>query len=417
MQTGDIVDLDVTGVAHGGVFIARHREQGEERPLVVFVPDAIPGERVRARITQAKRSFARAEALEVLDASPHRRTHVWRAADIDRAPEDRPGGADFGHIDLAHQRALKRTVIEEAFERFAGGSVPVTVDPAGVDEDARGARWRTRVGLHVDGEGTVGAFAARSRRVAPAPDLPLATEAIERAALGLRGEREGRIDLVQPEDGRVRVLRRPADRRARRTPAGAVVEKVGEREFRVDADGFWQVHRLAPGALDAAVRDALSELPVEDGARHLDLYGGVGLFASALGAHGDRARVTTVESAPAATRHAAENLRDLGVEAVTARVERYVQSLARDADAERLAAIGRGVTLLDPPRSGAGEEVVQAISDLGPRAVVYVACDPVALARDVGAFRARGYDADRVRGLDLFPSSHHVEAIVVLTRR
>ncbi|HWU29464.1 MAG TPA: TRAM domain-containing protein, partial [Microbacterium sp.] len=78
------LDLDITGIAHGGTFIARHEGR------VVFVPDAVPGERVRAQITDAsKDSFWRAETLEVLDASPHRRAHVWAEADVSRAPEDR----------------------------------------------------------------------------------------------------------------------------------------------------------------------------------------------------------------------------------------------------------------------------------------------------------------------------------------
>ncbi|WP_221585440.1 class I SAM-dependent RNA methyltransferase [Microbacterium sp. G2-8] len=417
MQTGDIVELDITGVAHGGVFVARYGQTGDEPGFVVFVPDTLPGERVRARVTQVKKSFARAELLDVVDASPHRRPHIWRQADVDQAPERRPGGADFGHIQLDQQRVLKRGVLEDAFARFAGGSVPVTIEPAGADEDPSGARWRTRVGLHVDAEGNAGPFAARSHDVVEVADHPLATLEIEQAALALGREQPGRIELVQPADGRVRVVRRPERRGRGRAPRPEVVtEQVGGREFRVDAAGFWQVHRLAATALDAAVRDVLATLPAESDAHHLDLYGGVGLFAAALADQGDRARVTTVESAARATQHARDNLADLDVEAVTARVERFADVLAAEATADERARISRGVTLLDPPRSGAGEQVVQRIADLDPQAVVYVACDPVALARDVGTFRQRGYDLDSVRGLDLFPSSHHMEAVAVLRR-
>ncbi|HJA05187.1 MAG TPA: TRAM domain-containing protein [Candidatus Microbacterium stercoravium] len=405
MQTGDIAELEISGVAHGGVFIARHGEAG----FVVFVPDVLPGERVLARITQVKKSFARAEVLEVLDASPHRVPHIWRQASIDRPPELRPGGADFGHIELGHQRELKTRVLTEAFDRFAGGSVRTAVEA--VPGDERGVRWRTRVGLHVDGSGRVGPFAARSHDVIDVADHPLATVGIERVALGLGREKPGRIDLVQPADGEVRVLRRPDDRRRGRGPRPApevVIERVAEREFRVDADGFWQVHHGAAAALDRAVREALAGIEPDDDAHHLDLYGGVGLFAAALAERGGR--VTTVESSPRATQHARDNLADLGVEAVTARVERFVEQLPADP------ALAGGVTLLDPPRAGAGEQVVTRIADLGPRAVVYVACDPVALARDVGIFRRLGYDLDAVRGIDLFPGSHHVEAVAVLRR-
>ncbi|MBP2437549.1 class I SAM-dependent RNA methyltransferase [Microbacterium amylolyticum] len=407
MNTGDIIELDITGVAHGGVFVARHGTTASEPGMVVFVPDTMPGERVRARVTQVKKSFARAEVLDVLEASLHRVAHVWAQADVGTAPQQRPGGADFGHIALAHQRELKQRVITEAFEKFAGGAVPVEVLPARSHEE--GTRWRTRVSLHVDAEGRVGPYAARSHDVIEVTEHPLATRAVEAAALGLTREKEGRVDLIHPADGRVRIVRRPAST-SRRTAPEVVTERVGEREFRVDTTGFWQVHRDAATALDRVVRSELAQLPVAEDSHHLDLYGGVGLFAAALADHGGTSRVTTVESSARATLHARANLADLNVAAVTARAERFVEQL------EPAPELRRGVILLDPPRSGAGEKVVSRIAALSPSAVIYIACDPVALARDVGEFRRAGYDVAQVRALDLFPSSHHVEAVAVLTR-
>ena len=462
---GDLLDLEITGVAHGGVFVARHAGR------VVFVSDAIPGERVRVRLTDVgKKSFWRAETVDVLDASPHRRPHVWRQADVDVPPEQRPGGADFGHIELSHQRRLKLEVLLDALHRFGGVPAPVAaIEPAasafpgtgaglpGETDDGTG--WRTRVSLHVDADGRVGPFAARSHRVVPVTELPLATEQIERAALALSTGGPGRIapgrvDLVQPSDGRVRVLPRPQlprpqgrtdaaargirpaqsshpdspDRRA--AAAEVVLERVGARDFRVDAGGFWQVHRLAASALTAAVTGAIRSLRpdgpirrsggvwIDPDAWHLDLYGGVGLFAAALGdLGGPTARVTSVESDPHATGHARENLAGwTGARAETGRVDRWLARLAAEASVTERERLSRGVVLLDPPRSGAGREVVEQLVALSPEAVVYVACDPVALARDVATFRAGGYGLARVDALDLFPNSHHVEAVAVLTR-
>jgi tRNA/tmRNA/rRNA uracil-C5-methylase (TrmA/RlmC/RlmD family) len=170
------------------------------------------------------------------------------------------------------------------------------------------------------------------------------------------------------------------------------------------------VHREAATALDRVVRAELAKLDAPERAHHLDLYGGVGLFSAALAEHGVDSCVTTVESAGRATQHAADNLADLPVEAISARVERFIAQL------QPTDAIARGITLLDPPRSGAGEQVVRRIGELNPAAVVYIACDPVALARDAGIFRELGYTVDSLRGIDLFPSSHHVEAVAVLTR-
>src|SRR5690606_6380281 len=179
-------DLDITDVAHGGVFIGRHEGR------VVFVPDAIPGERVRVRRadsgdarTDAKR-FWRAELREVLDPSPHRRPHVWRQADVDVPPHLRPGGADFGHIELARQRTLKLQVLTDALRRIGGlpdaaaaisaASPARSADGDVLDaETADGTAWRTRVSLHADAEGRVGPYAARSHRVIAVDELPLAT--------------------------------------------------------------------------------------------------------------------------------------------------------------------------------------------------------------------------------------------------
>lgn len=411
---GALLDLDVTAIAHGGVFVARHEGR------VVFVSDAIPGERVRARLDRPSadadtRSFWRAETVEVLDASPHRRAHVWAEADVSRAPGQRPGGADLGHIEIGHQRVLKRRVLQEALDRFAGGGIEAPeVEATGVDE-----HWRTRVTLHVDDEGRVGPFAARSHRVVPVAQHVLARPAIDAVARGLRGIPEGRVELIEPADGEVRqVLHPEADRRARgrgarRTPRRpapqTIVEQAAGRSFALDADGFWQIHPAAADLLDGAVAELLDGV-VDPSAAHLDLYGGVGLFSATLARLGAR-RITTVESSPRATRHAAENLRDLGVQAVTARVDRFLK-----AGEAGLADVARGAVVLDPPRSGAGRAVVEDVVALEPAAIAYVACDPVALARDLATFRAQGYEPRRMRAFDLFPHSHHLETVALLTR-
>lgn len=446
--TGDVIDLEITGVAHGGVFVGRHEGR------VVFVPDVIPGERVRARVTQAgEKSFWRAEALEILDASPHRIPHIWRQADIDVPPENRPGGADFGHIALAHQRELKVRVLREALQRTGGidgvplamqEALPIVADTGDIlaAETADGAAWRTRVSLHVDADGRIGPYAARSHSVIPLEELPLATAAVERVALGLGGAVPGRVDLVEPADGDVRVIVRPeaqtrsrAGRRGRRPgrPASlasapdaareVVLERVGRRGFRVDAGGFWQVHRLAAHSLSSLVASGLasvhSDAPaIDPEAWHLDLYGGVGLFAATLGDLGGAAtRVTSVESDPRATEHAGDNLAEwVGARAETARVDRWLERLGAEATVGQRERLARGVVVLDPPRSGAGRGVVEGIADLDPATVVYVACDPVALARDLATFRELGYDISSIEALDLFPNSHHLEAVAVLTR-
>ncbi|MEP6477954.1 MAG: TRAM domain-containing protein [Rhodoglobus sp.] len=406
-MAGRTIELDVTNIAHGGIAVARLDGR------VVFVSDAIPGERVLARVSEdSKNSFWRAETVSVVEPSKHRQPHVWGAASIDRDPADRAGGAEFGHIELAHQRTLKRQVLQESLQRMAKVDFPVDVEALPGDNASGGTGWRTRVSLHVDESGRPGPYAARSHRVIPVIDLPLATaELAEAAPLDQLFPGEERVDVLAPTVGGARLI----IGKQKRT---VITEVVGDREFRLADGGFWQVHRAAATTLTAAVQDAIDDALFDPRAANLDLYGGVGLLAAAVGDRfGSTVRITSVESDEVATDFAAENLKDwLGASAVTDRAERWVQRAAATASATERARFRAATVVLDPPRSGAGKQVVAALADLAPAQLVYVACDPVAFARDVALFADRGYRLSALRAFDLFPNTHHVEAVGTLVR-
>jgi tRNA/tmRNA/rRNA uracil-C5-methylase (TrmA/RlmC/RlmD family) len=433
---GTDIELEVTNVAHGGVFVARHEGR------VVFVSDAIPGERVRARISEARHgSFWRADTVEVLTPSEHRRPHVWSAASVDRDPADRAGGAEFGHIELGYQRSLKASVISDALDRMAKLELAPIVEAAPGDEvpgdevsaaaaageahrdaatadQAPGLGWRTRVRLQVAEDGTVGPYAARSHRVIAVDDLPLATAAVA-AAAPLRSSFPGArsVDVIGPSTGGEIVFpNEPA--RASASRPHIIRERVGEREFELDARGFWQVHHQAAGVLTRAVQDAVDDASFDPAAANLDLYGGVGLLAAAVGDRfGRTTKITSVESAANATDFAARNLVDwVGAAAVTDRAERYVARAAAQASGVERGRQRAATVVLDPPRSGAGKAVVGSLLALEPAQIVYVACDPVAFARDVALFAAGGYEVRALRAFDLFPHTHHVEVVARLTR-
>ena len=397
---GREVELDATNIAHGGISVARLDGR------VVFVSDAIPGERVVARVTDdAKPAFWRADTVRVLEPSIHRRPHPWAEAALDRDPAQRPGGAEFGHIAPQHQRELKAQVLREALARFGGVERETTVEALPGPGDGTG--WRTRVRLHVSGDGVVGPYAARSHTVVPVADLPLAVDELREIAPLAERFPAGtqHVDLLAPAVGGARMIVGTQTR-------SVVREIVGGREFRVDDAGFWQVHRHAAETLSSAVAGAIDESRFDPKAANLDLYGGVGVLAAAVGDRfGHGIRITSVESDPRATEHAAENLADwIGASALTARVENWVRSLE---PGPRLAA---ATVVLDPPRSGAGRSVVDALAAVRPAQVVYVACDPVAFSRDVGLFAGHGYRLESLRAFDLFPMTHHVEAVGLLVR-
>jgi tRNA/tmRNA/rRNA uracil-C5-methylase (TrmA/RlmC/RlmD family) len=413
---GTEIELTIERIAHGGVSVARHDGR------VIFVADAIPGERVRARLTETrKKSFWRADTVEVLAASEHRRPHVWPAASIDRDPAERAGGAEFGHIDVAHQRELKRRVLVEAMGRMArldleaGSAHPaagVDVQALPGDEAANGLGWRTRIRMHVGTDGRLGPMAARSHRVVPVDGVPLATPAFEAATpFTERFSGVATVDVLAPTVGDPRLVI------GEQAPS-PIRERVGEREFRLDDSGFWQVHRAAPVALSAAVQRAIVPNLLDPRASNLDLYGGVGLLAAALAdVAGEQTVVTSVEADGRATDHAAENLAEwLGAQAETGRVDRWLASLERSASPAERARLRAATVVLDPPRAGAGRGVMDALGRLSPAQLVYVACDPVALARDVALAAEHGYALARLEAFDLFPHTHHLEAVATLVR-
>jgi tRNA/tmRNA/rRNA uracil-C5-methylase (TrmA/RlmC/RlmD family) len=402
---GKRVELDVTNIAHGGVAIARLDGR------VVFVSDAIPGERVIAVVSDdAKQSFWRADTVEVISPSIHRQEHVWQEASIHRAPDDRAGGAEFGHIELSHQRELKRQVLTEALDRMAGIDTDVAVSALPGDDESKGTGWRTRVRLHVDESRRPGPYAARSHSVVAVNSLPLATTEVNRIApLDQRFAKGTRVDLVSAASGERVII-------GKQTPV-IITETVAGREFQLADTGFWQVHRHAAETLSDAVRAAIDAEHFDPTAANLDLYGGVGLLAAAVATEfGVETTIVSVEADRHASEFAAKNLGDLpGASAVGERVERW---LARQKDESALgkARLRAATVVLDPPRSGAGQAIVDSLAALNLAQLIYVACDPIAFARDAHLLAEAGYRLAALSAFDLFPNTHHVEAVGTFLR-
>lgn len=401
---GKELTLNIEKVAHGGIFVARHEGR------VIFVSHTLPGEKVRARVFEDKGgSFARAETVEVLEASPHRVKHVWKAA-----ADGAVGGAEFGHIDLNYQLELKADVLEEALSRMAGITMRPVVEQAPGDDLANGLGYRTRVQLHVDELGNVGPYRERSHQVVEVRDLPLAVEDIRELGLHLKnwsGVRK--IEIASSNTGN---LQYSVDKKIKGDER--LVERAGGRTFRITGGGFWQVHRKAPDILTTAVNEAIAKAGFDKTADNLDLYGGVGLFAGTIAAKfGVDSVITTVEAFKTATEDAKLNLADLpNVRAILAPTERFlderVSSHVKNGSPETTATV-----ILDPPRAGAGAKVVGQVLALKPKHIVYVACDPVALARDLKPLTEGGYELASLRAFDLFPHTHHVEAVASLIRK
>ncbi len=403
--------LTIGAVAHGGHCVARHDGR------VVFVRHTLPGEVVEAVVTEGRTGdkFWRADAVEILEASPDRVPSVWPDAGPGADGSGGIGGGELAHVALLAQREWKLAVLREAFERFAGVDYTGSVTGVPGDDERGGLRYRTRVGAIGGPDGRASMRVFRSHDLLPLESMPLATEAAEEALLGTTFP-EGREILVvdaSGEDG-VRVLVDGVPRRGsgpdRRANAPSHVREVvavdgpsgrAEHRYRVAATGFWQVHREAPAVL---VGEVLSR--VGDAGRVLDLYSGSGLFTVPLAAPGRE--VVSVESDDAAVRDARRNLHEQPTATV---VHGDVRETLRTA-------IGAfDAVVLDPPRSGAGRATLEAIAALRPATLVYVACDPVALARDAATLSDLAYDLGDVAAWDLFPMTHHVEAVATFSKR
>jgi tRNA/tmRNA/rRNA uracil-C5-methylase (TrmA/RlmC/RlmD family) len=368
---------------------------------VVFVRHALPGERVLLRVTDTSHArFWRADAVEVLRASPERV--------VPRCPVAGPGlcgGCDWQHASLPEQRRLKTAVVAEQLQRLAGltwaGEVEaVPVPGSGVDD---GLGWRTRMRYHADDDGRPALRVHRSNDLVAVPEAGCPIASPRTAAVTGRSWPPGAevVAAGTPTGSALVVDRRVVATSGDATADGGLTETVRGRTYAVPPGGFWQVH---PAAATVLVDAVLAGLVPQPGERAFDLYCGVGLFAGALVDAG--AQVWGLESGRAAVAAARRNLADAGHRArFTAEdVERALPRLPEDVD----------LVVLDPPRSGAGKQVVREIVRRRPRAIAYVACDPAALARDLAVAAQHGYAATSIRGFDLFPMTQHVECVAIL---
>jgi tRNA/tmRNA/rRNA uracil-C5-methylase (TrmA/RlmC/RlmD family) len=389
IKVGDRAIVGIEKVAHGGHFIARHGG------AVLFVRHAIPGEEVEIEVTSVGATFHRADVVRVITPSPDRTSPPCIYANRTGC-----GGCDFQHISLSRQRSLKGDVISEQFARIAKMEIKVEVEEVG---PALG--WRTRCNAVTTRNGALGFYKSRSHNIVPvescrilAPELgfdELARKkwkSDQRVEISISNTGERTVAVAQSKmEGPASVIE--GDDISHYTIAGRTLE--------VSQKSFWQSHKDAPQILSSAV---LSFADLKIGESVLDLYGGVGLFtASMVGLVGSTGRIDLVEGSKSATADAAQNFS--GDESVHIHTGDVAKILPRFSGAD--------VIVLDPPREGAGREVVQSMVALSPRAIIYVACDPAALARDTGYLQSHGYTLQKMRAFDLFPMTHHIESVAL----
>lgn len=369
---------------------------------VVFVVGALPGEAVVATVTEERRHFARARLEDVVEPA------AGRVAPPCPEVANGCGGCGWQHVDPATQRQLKATIVQDALRR-QGGVVDAVVDP-GTLLPTEG--FRTTLRLAGDGDGVVGYRMARSHDVVDVATCLIAHPLLRPLVTGARfpgagevtlrcGARTGeRLAIVSPSAGDTVLPAGAEDTRvvgANELAAGRrawIHEELAGRRWRVSAHSFFQARPDGAEALVAAVDHQLGP-PARSGERLVDAYGGVGLFAGALG-HGRR--VTVVERSASAAADARVNLADLDAKVLELDVARW-----RPAAADLVVA--------DPARSGLGRKGVEVLAATGARRLVLVSCDPASLGRDAALLGRAGYRWVETRLVDLFPHTPRIEAV------
>ncbi|MBO0676964.1 class I SAM-dependent RNA methyltransferase [Mycolicibacterium sp. S2-37] len=395
--------------ANGGSCVARHDGR------VVFVRHALPGETVRVRVADERGSYWHADVLEVLDPSPDRIPSLCPIAGVDGA-----GCCDLAFATPEAARRLKGAVVANQLTRLGGyewgsgadGGDQATAEPVG---DAGPTGWRTRVRLDTGGPGPQAGKAGFHRYHSAELITDLRCAQLPEGLLDdlelLRWPAGAHVHVALDGDGARHVVQTgPKSRRG--APATTVVsgdyeavQRVGDREWRIPVTAFWQAHRDAPARYSELVAQRAELQP---GMTAWDLYGGAGLFAAALAEQvGPGGRVLTVDTSRAAGRSARAALADLD------QVSVLTDSVRRALSAQRS---GADVAVLDPPRAGAGREIIDAISAAGVRRIIHIGCEAASFARDVGLYLRAGYAVEEVRVFDSFPLTHHVECVAVLTR-
>ena len=419
---------------YGGDCLARDTSAGGKPGKTIFIPLTLPGETVTARITEEKRSFAKAEADEIITASPQRVTPQCPYFGV-------CGGCHYQHADNAAQLALKQQILRETLVR-SGVAVPSESDLL----SGNPWRYRNRIRLAVTANGEIGYRGRRSHEIVPIHECPIAAPILIETALRIgeflaeratpapiselelfTNQNESQILLTlfcekAPESGahgglnELMSVLSPRIAGARLQLAdgslhSTVVASSGEPSmiyfaagfpYRVDHGAFFQVNRWLIDEFMSLITANRSGLLA------WDLYAGVGLFARPLAAH--FARVLAVESAPASFDALQHNLAGTSGAAIGSTTLDFLRRNREQREPRP------DLIVLDPPRAGLGEETTSLLNAIHAPQMVYVSCDPATLARDLRALTQERYKIERITLVDMFPQTFHLETVVELRR-
>ncbi len=406
----DIFEVELTTLVYGGDAMGRLPDG-----RAVFVPFALPGEKVRLHLIEQKRNFARAELLEVIEPSPHRIEPRCLHFGI-------CGGCDYQQLSYEDQLEVKTGILRDQLQRIAGIENP-PLKP--MVPSPSPWYYRNTIQFHLTPDGKLGYFESDIPRVFGISECHLPEAAINDIWPRLEVETLPgleRIELRADSSGEVLMVLESATPETPEfevdlplsavhvSPEGLVVmagddhviQEVLGRPFYVSAPSFFQVNTPMAAAM---VQHLLDNLALTPQTVLMDLYAGVGLFSAFLA--GKVGRVVAVEVSPYAVQDFATNLQEFdNVEIYEGPAEDVLPSLEAKPE----------IVVVDPPRAGLERAALDALVQLAPATIAYISCDQATLARDAKRLIQAGFELAQITPFDLFPQTYHIESISFFRR-
>ena len=387
LDIGDIVTLDIEGIANGGHFIARHDNQ------IVFVRHTITGEKANVKITAINSTFAFGDAVEILKSSKDRVESPCKYFYPDGC-----GGCDFQHIKPQAQINLKKIVIEDQFRRIAKTKVNPELISA---EPSNGLNWRTRLNLSISVNKKLGLRSFRSNKVIEVDKCLIALNEINDSEIfNKKWSHEDNLKISYSSNREININQSGKNLLG----LNSLIEIVNDNKYEISPRSFWQSHKNAPSLL---LKQVLKFANIKKGEKICDLYGGVGLFTLPISKLiGEKGEVHLIEVDKTCIEDANKMFR--GIQNIFihhGKVEKKLGSVKKI-----------DTIILDPPRNGVSKQVINQIIEKKPKLIVYVSCNPSTLARDSKILLDNKYKLNNIVGLDLFPMTHHIECVASFSK-
>lgn len=381
----------------------------------IFCPFVLPGEEALVQPVFEKKRYVRAMPVEIVSVSEERISP--RCIHFGEC-----GGCHYQHVSYVKQAQVKEELVIETLQRIAGIEKPPVIK---INSSEQPYYYRNSINFQVDEQGVVGFYLYNQPVIFPVKECHLPVEGILKVwqqidletfpglkNIHFREGADGEIMVILESENVDNLPEMEVDLPVsvvHQSPAGIIVMagddhlifEIRERNFRVSASSFFQINQAQAEKMVGKVIDLIQG----GSGRLLELYSGVGLFTAFCAPLFQE--IVAIEESPSACDDFVTNLDEFGhISLFIGRVEDILPGLTQKFD----------VVLLDPPRSGLDNGIIDAVCALEPEKIIYVSCDVATLARDVKKLIAQGYQLIEITPFDMFPQTYHIETISLLKK-